>query len=450
MILFDTFALDGVRRTADGYLAAFARVARTGIQEYKGSELGRPDLGVVRVYRPPEEVFHSDALKSFAHRPVTLKHPRVPVTAKNWKRYAGGQTGEAVVRDGEFVRVPMVMMDQQLIDAYEKDGVKELSMGYSTDLQWRTGMTDAGEPYDAVQTAIRGNHLAVVPLARGGDKLRIGDTTFRGLVDKINQNPDDDEDEDKTVDPNADEDDDDYVDDANGDVDTTDCPKCGAEIPTGATDCPECHYHVTNDGAIKMKIITVDGLSVSVADDQGASIIERHVNKLETKVKDSKVKVSDAEAVAAKATTDLADAQKALSTKDGEIAVLKKQLDDAKVTPVKLDQMVKDRLSVIDAAAPLLDKTFAFDGKSVEEIKRATVEAYLGDAAKGMDETAIAGAFVAATLVKDNKRGGSMPIRDSLRVAGNHRPGTVNDARETAYDEKTNRLSNAWRGAKAS
>ncbi len=160
MILYDNFTVDGVRRTSDGYLAAFARVARTGIQTYKGSELGRPDLERVRVYRPPDEVFNADAMRSFAHRPVTLKHPSVPVTQKNWKKYSGGMTGDEVVRDGEYVRVPMVMMDQALIDAYEKDGVKELSMGYSTDIKWVTGVTDSGEAYDAVQTAIRGNHLA--------------------------------------------------------------------------------------------------------------------------------------------------------------------------------------------------------------------------------------------------------------------------------------------------
>jgi len=57
MQLTDTFTLDGVKRTADGYLAAYARVARTGIQIYKGKELGRPDLGDVAVYRPASEVF---------------------------------------------------------------------------------------------------------------------------------------------------------------------------------------------------------------------------------------------------------------------------------------------------------------------------------------------------------------------------------------------------------
>jgi hypothetical protein len=40
--LHDNFLIDGVRRTSDGYLTAMARVARTGIQEYRGYELGGP------------------------------------------------------------------------------------------------------------------------------------------------------------------------------------------------------------------------------------------------------------------------------------------------------------------------------------------------------------------------------------------------------------------------
>jgi hypothetical protein len=173
--MFDAFVVDGVRRTSDGYLTCNARVARTGIQTYKGSELGRPDLGEVRVYRPPSEVFSKDAMHSMAHRPITLNHPSEQVNAANWKKYAIGHTGDEVVRDGDVIRVPMVVMDAAAIDAIESGKAKELSVGYTTDLKWKKGTTDKGETYDAMQTAIRGNHLAVVPVARGGDKLRVGD-----------------------------------------------------------------------------------------------------------------------------------------------------------------------------------------------------------------------------------------------------------------------------------
>src|SRR5271154_6344975 len=103
--------LDGAYKTKDGYLAGFARIARTGIQNYKGREVGRADLGDVRVYRPVSEVFQVDAMRSMAHNPTTLHHPPVGLTADNWKKYATGWTGDEVIRDGDKVKVPMLVAD---------------------------------------------------------------------------------------------------------------------------------------------------------------------------------------------------------------------------------------------------------------------------------------------------------------------------------------------------
>lgn len=170
----DAVTLDGVRTTADGYLVADARIARTGVQVYAGREIGKPEIAQVRVYRPEQEVFSPDAMGSFAHRPVTNDHPSEAVTAKNWKRHSVGQTGGEVARDGSFVRVPMVLMDQSAIDAVS-GGKRELSCGYTCDLDWTAGTTPDGEAYDAVQTNIRGNHLAIVSAGRAGSECRIGD-----------------------------------------------------------------------------------------------------------------------------------------------------------------------------------------------------------------------------------------------------------------------------------
>jgi hypothetical protein len=169
-----------IRKSADGYLVASARIARTGIQEYGGSELGVPDMAVVRVYRSPEEVFSKAAMRSMAHKPITFDHPPEMVDSNNWEKYAIGNIGDEVTRDGDTVRVPMLIMDGKAIRAYERDGVRELSVGYSTELKWEKGTTPDGEAYDAFQTAIRGNHLAVVPAARGGSRLRLGDEGYEG------------------------------------------------------------------------------------------------------------------------------------------------------------------------------------------------------------------------------------------------------------------------------
>jgi hypothetical protein len=178
MFLTDRVSAGKVRRTGDGYLVADAKVARTGIQDYLGSELGRPDMRIVRVYRPEAEVFSADAMRSYAHRPMTNNHPDKPVTAATWKDVAVGQTGGDVVRDGEFVTVPMVLMDAAAIRDYEA-GKRELSMGYSAEIVFDAGITPDGQTYDAIQTNLKMNHLALVDRARGGDALRIGDDNPR-------------------------------------------------------------------------------------------------------------------------------------------------------------------------------------------------------------------------------------------------------------------------------
>lgn len=165
--------------THDGYLVATAKVARTGIQLYKGDEVGKPDMDIVRVYRPESAVFAKDSLSTYAYKPMTFQHPSEPVTAESWKDKAVGQIGGEVMRDGDHVRVPLIMMDAAAIKEYQ-GGVKELSMGYDADLEWKAGTTENGEHYDAVQKNIRINHIALVPAGRAGsariDDSKIGET----------------------------------------------------------------------------------------------------------------------------------------------------------------------------------------------------------------------------------------------------------------------------------
>lgn len=166
-----------MQTTRDGYLVASPRVARIGVQLYSGAEMGRPDKEVVRVCRPDGEVFSNDALKTFAHRPITNGHPIDMVTSRNWCQVSIGHSGGEVARDGDFIRVPLVLMDEAAI-AEVRAGKAELSVGYTADIRWGEGKTPQGEAYDAVQANIRANHIALVDAARGGPQLRIGDAGF--------------------------------------------------------------------------------------------------------------------------------------------------------------------------------------------------------------------------------------------------------------------------------
>lgn len=170
----DAAPIAGVRMTRDGYAVAEVRAARTGIQQYAGAEVGRPDLAVVNVYRPPESVFANDSMASYGFKPVTINHPAAGVTADSWKALAVGVVGGDVVRDGGFVKVPLALMDAAAIKAVQ-DGTREISMGYVCDLAFEDGVTPEGERYQAIQKDIRINHLALVPKGRAGPQCRLGD-----------------------------------------------------------------------------------------------------------------------------------------------------------------------------------------------------------------------------------------------------------------------------------
>lgn len=173
----DTASAGTPRITSEGYLVADALIARSGIQEYLGSEVGKPEMKTVRVYRPPEVVFATDTMARYANRPMTNDHPKAGqlVDAANWKALSIGITGGEVMRSGDFVRVPLTLMDAAAIADY-KSGKRELSVGQVAEVVFEDGLTPEGEPYNAKVTALSVNHVALVERARGGEKLRIGDS----------------------------------------------------------------------------------------------------------------------------------------------------------------------------------------------------------------------------------------------------------------------------------
>lgn len=166
---------DKAQVTPEGYLIANARTARTGIQLYHGAELGRPELGIVAVYRDENEVFSKRSLETFSKLPITIDHPAQDVTAENWRDVAVGTTGDDVLRDGEYLKIGLKITDSKAVQAV-KDGKQELSVGYSAEIIWQDGETTDGQKYQAKQTNITANHIAVVDSGRAGSKARIGDT----------------------------------------------------------------------------------------------------------------------------------------------------------------------------------------------------------------------------------------------------------------------------------
>jgi hypothetical protein len=174
----DALIHDGRIRTTDDGAVVQARVARSGnVQAYLGAEIGDTELDIVRVYRPSDAVFAKDAIASYARKPITLGHPAGGVSANTWRDLAVGEIDRDVMRDGEFVSVPLLFRDAKAIAMLQSaDGPRELSMGYDAQIKFEDGVSPAGEQYDAIMTDFRMNHVAVVSKARGGEELRIGDS----------------------------------------------------------------------------------------------------------------------------------------------------------------------------------------------------------------------------------------------------------------------------------
>ncbi len=157
------------RRTDEGFIEDSPVLTRTGIFTYRDPSTGRQR----REYRPPEEVFHADSLASYRGKPITVGHPGI-VHSRNVRTHGAGTLLSPGRQDGDNVVADVVIHDPAAIDA----GHKDLSMGYRVDLDETPG-TINGEPYDAIQRAIRVNHCAIVKTGRAGNsRLNLDEADF--------------------------------------------------------------------------------------------------------------------------------------------------------------------------------------------------------------------------------------------------------------------------------
>lgn len=146
-------------------------ISKVGVFDYLGSELpGAPDPSkVYRVLRSPEELGSPETIASFATVPVVDEHAwvgasGVPVDDKP----VYGVSGEQPDFDGTYLNAPLKIFQ------LPREPKAELSCGYACEYDWTPGIWN-GEPYDAVQRNIRGNHVALVWEGRMGPDVRVLD-----------------------------------------------------------------------------------------------------------------------------------------------------------------------------------------------------------------------------------------------------------------------------------
>ncbi|END7648648.1 DUF2213 domain-containing protein, partial [Shigella flexneri] len=167
-------------RLADGsLLCKDVPIGRTGKQLYGADDLPKlkPDKFVeIVVTRSPEQVFHPATLASFEGMSITILHPEDEngnvrlVNPENWKELAVGHLQN--VRRGtgdhsDLMLADLIVKDENAIQLIE-DGLREVSCGYDAEYEQT-------EPGKAEQVDITGNHVALVPKGRAGNRCAIGD-----------------------------------------------------------------------------------------------------------------------------------------------------------------------------------------------------------------------------------------------------------------------------------
>ena len=165
---------DSTYFTDEGYLVDHPILTSCGIFEYTN-----PDGSVRRELRLPEYVFDEESLKTYKGKPIIITHDAGVVDKSNVDREQVGTILSEGTRDGEDVRAEIIIHDT---DAMKKSGLKELSLGYNLVLLEEPGVWN-GEHYDAIQTQIVINHLAIVASARAGEQARLNiDSSEKNLL----------------------------------------------------------------------------------------------------------------------------------------------------------------------------------------------------------------------------------------------------------------------------
>lgn len=155
--------------TPSGGMRGPANLTRTGVFKYRN-----PDGSIRRELRHPDDVFHADSLASLEDAPLTDGHPREGmVTPDNYKRLAIGHVRGAK-SSGQFLEGIAVVQDGACVREVKGRTKGELSCGYACKVIAESGEYN-GEKYDARQTDIVYNHVALLPpgAGRAGSEVRL-------------------------------------------------------------------------------------------------------------------------------------------------------------------------------------------------------------------------------------------------------------------------------------
>jgi len=382
---YDVAPIDKYEMTPEGYLRAWATIARTGVQMYTDA-----DGSIRREYRPEAEVASPESLASFAGKAITFEHPPVLLDSANTRDYQVGFTGSEIVYDNGFVRAVMTITDQEAIDKIMRGDAKEVSAGYRVDYDPTPGVTDGGENYDGIQRAINGNHVAVVRRGRAGPQVKLH-------LDRLD-----------AADPSL--------------------------IPT--IEEPSMTAKVNFDGA-EFEVSESVALAITKEREDAKMSYEDMKKKYDAMMSEASQMKEEMDAMEKEMKGKMDAAEGRADALEQELEAVKADLEAAQ--QVNVDSLVEERIALIDKARPSLDSAFDFAGKTAREIMEASIKAVRGDSADLSERSDDYVSAMFDTLAEVAPRSDSATT-DELRkaVASIATPASA----PSSYMEK---LQNAWK-----
>lgn len=302
--------LDRFERTPSGGLRIPAYISRTGVQVYSDAE-----GNMIREFRPADQVLAEESWRSFEGAPVTSDHPPDLVTPETWGEVSIGYVRN-VRPDGSRVAADLVIEDAEAIRAIEARELVETSAGYTATIAPEPGVVD-GQPYDAMQLNIRGNHVALGPegWGRAGPSVRLRIDAARQVIDDVRSGP------------------------------------------------PSVQRSDSMTTTTK-RMVKIDGLDLEAGSDAHVQALELKISGL-AKERDQAIERLTKERDEATKRADAAEGK--LSVVEKEHGELKKKADRLE-SQEELDSRVARRLSLIDQARGLLGPKYKWAGKSDRQI----------------------------------------------------------------------------------
>lgn len=168
---YDAVTINTAKRTPEGFIQDTPVLTRTGIFEY--ADPTKPD-GIRRELRHPEDVFAPEHLASMRGKPITCGHVQGLEAGRSdsvigpdglpW-RAVGSMLGCGVADEAAGVVRGDISVHH--VEAVDKQGLRQLSLGYSLDYDATPGEWQ-GQRYDGRQRNLRVSHVAFVKQGRAG------------------------------------------------------------------------------------------------------------------------------------------------------------------------------------------------------------------------------------------------------------------------------------------